>query len=170
MAPSLPHSRVQRISRCILDSTDLGRVGPLGSSNGPTHDPTPCYRPSSLYIHITNILGLSSNFPLLNAIWRPLYLIFSFPSKPLCQVSSPDPFQIYNLCSCFRFKGGVCAFYKINIPIARIMDLEAPHFDALWLKNISLQLLLFFSFFCCSPKPTDFLFFLNILLPAMSHC
>ena len=62
MAPSPHHSRVQRISGQIPDSTAQVRVGTRSSSNGPTNDQTPQDRLSSFSIHYTNIRGLNSNF------------------------------------------------------------------------------------------------------------
>ena len=88
MAPSPQHSGVQRISGQIPDSTAQVRVGTCGSSNGPTHDPTPHDRLSSFSIHYTNIRGLNSNFSSVEA-----HLVTSSPNlfspKPSCQVSLP---------------------------------------------------------------------------------
>ena len=88
-------------------------------------------------IHYTNIRGLSSNFTSVEH-----HIASSFPNILLLsetQVSSDastDPFQIshYNLISRFRAKGGVCAYYNTNTPVARLMNLESPNFDAIWLK------------------------------------
>ena len=92
MAPSPRHSGVQRISGQIPDSTAQVRVGTCGSSNGPTHDPTPHDRLSSFSIHYTNIrifVALILISPLSKPIWRPPLQISSFSPKPSCQVSLP---------------------------------------------------------------------------------
>ena len=56
MAPSPGHSGVRRISGRIPDSTVQVRVGTHGSSNGPTHDPTPQDRLSSLTTDLTTTI------------------------------------------------------------------------------------------------------------------
>ena len=100
MAPSPRHSGVQRISGHIHDSTVPVRVGTHGSSNGPTHDPTPEDRLSSFSIHYTNIRGLNSNFASVethSATSSPNLFLLS--KTQLSSQSSPGPFQIshYNL-------------------------------------------------------------------------
>ena len=89
MAPSPRHSGVRRISGRIPDSTVQVRVGTHGSSNGPTHDPTPQDRLSSFSIHYTNIRGLNSNFSSAES-----HLATSSPnlfllSETSCQVNLP---------------------------------------------------------------------------------
>ena len=94
MAPSSWHSGVQRISGHIPDSTIQVRVGTHGSSNGPTHDPTPQDRLSSFSIHYTNIRGLNSSFSSVEThlvTFPNLYLLYE---TKLSSQSSPDPFQI----------------------------------------------------------------------------
>ena len=160
----LRHSGVQRISGQIPDSTAQVRVGTCGSSNGPTHDSTPHDRLSSFSIHYTNIRGLNSNFSSVEA-----HLVTSSPNlfllseTQLSSQSSPDPFQIsrYNLYSRFCSKGGVAAY--INTPIARLMDLESPHFDVLWLKIYLPTTTIILCFCYCSPNVTDFLSFFEYL-------
>ena len=166
MAPSPRHSGVRRISGRIPDSTVQERVGTHGCSNGPTPDPTPQARLSSFSIHYTNICGLNSNFTAVEshlATSSPnLFLLFE---TQLSSQSSPDPFQIshYNLYSCFRSKGGIYTYCNINTPIARLMDLESPHFDVLWLK-IDLPTTTIFLCFCyCSPNATNFPSFFEYL-------
>ena len=137
MAPSPRHSGVQRISGHIPDSTVQVRVGTHSSSNGLTHDPTPQNRLSSFSIHCTSVCGLCSNFSSAEihlATYSPNLFLLS--ETQLSSQSSPDPFQIshYNLYSRFRSKGGVCTYCNINTPIARLMNLESPHFDVHWLK------------------------------------
>ena len=166
MAPSPRHSGVRRISGLIPDSTVLVTVGAHGSSSGPTHDPSPHDRLSSFSIHYTNIRGLNSNFSSVEShLATSSPNLFLFSETQLSSQSSPDPFQIshYNLYSRFRSKGGVCAYCNINTPIARLMDLESPHFDVLWLK-IYLPTTTIFLFFCyCSPNATNFPSFFEYL-------
>ena len=162
MAPNPRHSGVQRISGHIRDSTVQARVGTHGSSNGPTHDLTPQDTLSSFSIHYTNIRGLNSNFTSVEthlATSSPNLFLLSETQLP--SQSSPDPFQIsrYNLYSCFRSKGGVCAYCNINTPIVRLMDLESPHFDVLWLKIYLPTTTIILCFCYCSPNAADFLSF-----------
>ena len=88
MTPSPRHSEVQKISGHIPDSTVQVRVGTHGSSNGPTHDPTP-HRLSSVSIHYTNICGLNSNFSSVETHLETSLQISSYSPKPSCQVSLP---------------------------------------------------------------------------------
>ena len=166
MGPSPRHSGVQRISGQIPDSTAQVRVGTCGSSNGPTHDPTPHDRLSSFSIHYTNIRGLHSNFSSVEAhLATSSPNLFLLSKTQLSSQSSPDPFQIsrYNLYSCFRYKGGVAAYCNINTLIARLMDLESPHFDVLWLKIYLPTTTIILCFCYCSPNATDFLSFFEYL-------
>ena len=125
------------------------RVGTHSSNNGPTHDLTPQDRLSAFSIHYTNIRGLNSNFTSVEthlATSSPNLFLLSKTQQS--SQSSPDPFQIsrYNLYSRFCSKGGVCAYCNINTPIARLMDLESPHFDVLWLKIYLPTTTTFFAF------------------------
>ena len=166
MAPSTRHSGVHRISGQIPDSTSQVRVGICGSSNGPTHDPTPHDRLSSFSIHYTNIRGFNSSFSSVEAhLATSSPNLFLLSETQLSSQSSPDPFQIscYSLYSRFRSKGGVVAYCNINTPIARLMDLESPHFDVLWLKIYLLTTTIILCFCYCSPNATDFLFFSEYL-------
>ena len=142
------------------------RVGTCGSSNGPTHDPTPHDRLFSFSIHYTNIRGLHSNFSSVEAhLATSSPNLFLLSETQLSSQSSPDPFQIsrYNLYSRFRYKGGVAAYCNINTPIARLMDLESPHFDVLWLKIYLPTTTIILCFYYCSPNATDFLSFFEYL-------
>ena len=91
--------------------------------------------------------------------------LFLLSKTQLSSQSSPDPFQIsrYNLYSCFRSKGGVVAYCNINTPIARLMDLESPHFDVLWLKIYLPTTTIILCFCYCSSNATDFLSFFEYL-------
>ena len=166
MAPSPQHSGVRRISGLIPDSTVQVRVGAHGSSSGPTHDPSPHDRLSSFSIHYTNIRGLSSNFSSVEShLATSSPNLFLLSETQLSSQSSPDPFQIshYNLYSRFQSKGGVCAYCNINTPIARLMDLESPHFDVLWLKIYLPTTTIFLCFCYCSPNATNFPSFFEYL-------
>ena len=166
MAPIPWHSGVRRISRRIPDSTVQVRVDTHGSSNGPTHDPTPQDRLSSFSIHYTNIRGLNSNFSSVEShLATSSPNLFLLSETQLSSQSSPDPFQIshYNLYSRFRSKGGICAYCNINTPIARLMDLESPHFDLLWLKIYLPTTTIFLCFCYCSPNATNFPSFFEYL-------
>ena len=173
MAPSPRHCGVQRISGHIRDSTVQVRVGTHGSSNGPTHDPTPQDRLSSFSIHYTNICGLNSNFTSIEThLATSSPNLFLLSKTQLSSQSSPDPFQIshYNLYSRFCSKGGVCAYCNINTPIARLMDLESPHFDILWLRIYLPTTIIILCSCYCSLLLQTFSPSLSILLPAMSFC
>ena len=91
--------------------------------------------------------------------------LFLLSETQLSSQSPPDPFQIshYNLYSRFRSKGGVAAYCNINTPIARLMDLESPHFDVLWLKIYLPTTTIILCFCYCSPNATDFLSFFEYL-------
>ena len=51
----------------------------------------------------------------------------------------------------------------INTPIARLMNLESPHFDVLWLKIYLPTTTIFLCFCYCSPKATNFPSFFEYL-------
>ena len=91
--------------------------------------------------------------------------LFFLSKTQLSSQSSPDPFQIfhYNLYSHFHSKGSVCAYCNINTPIARLMDLESPHFDVLWLKIYLPTIIIILCFCYSSPNTTNFLSFFEYL-------
>ena len=119
------------------------------------------------FLFITPIfVALTLISPLLNPTWRPSSPnLFLLSETQLSSQSSPDPFQIshYNLYSRFRSKAGVCAYCNINTPIARLMDLESPHFDVLWLKIYLPTTTIFLCFCYCSPNATNFPSFFEYL-------
>ena len=118
------------------------------------------------FLFITPIfVALTLISPLLNPTWRPPLQISSYSETQLSSQSSPDPFQIshYNLYSRFRSKGGVRAYCNINTPIARLLDLESPHFDVLWLKIYLPTTTIFLCFCYCSPNATNFPSFFEYL-------
>jgi len=107
----------------------------------------------SFFADFCNIRGLKSNFVSVEhhlSLSSPDLLLLS--ETQLSKVASPDHYQIsnYNLYSRFRSKGGVCAYCNTNTPIARLIDLESPDFDALWLK-ISLPSITIFLCFLYFP-------------------
>ena len=124
----------------LRDEADSGGVRgdtPSGSIGSP-HDTNPgAGSPSAFTIHYTNIRGLFSNFTSVEhhlASSLPNILLLS--ETQVSSDASTDPLQIshYNLISRFRPKGGVCAYYNINTPVARLMNLESPNYDVIWLK------------------------------------
>ena len=130
VAPSPWHSGVQRISGFNIDYRSI--------DSAPTRDLLTRDRPSSFSTHYHNIQGLNTNFPYVET-HPPTSLtnLFLLSETQLSGQSSPDPFQIsqYNLYSYFSSsKGGICAYCNINTRIARLMDLESPHFDVPCLK------------------------------------
>ena len=95
LAPSPRHSGVQRISRFNIDSANQVRVGTHGSSNGPTHGPSPCDRPSSFSIHFTSIHRLNTNFLSVEThLATSLPSFFLLTKTQLSSWSSFDRFQI----------------------------------------------------------------------------
>ena len=171
MAPSTRQCGVQRISGLPVASAENVRVDIISSSIGSTHDsisPTerPASKPSPFSIHYTNIRGLRSNFSSVEhhlATALPNILLLS--ETQLSSTVSPDPFQIshYNFLHRFRSNGGVCAYYNINTPIARLMDLESSDFDVMWLKICLPTSTTFLCFSYCSLALTDYAVFFDYL-------
>ena len=161
MAPSTRRRGVRRISGDGTDSAVGERVDSPSGSIGSTHDPS-----SKFSILFSNIRGLSSNLPSVeHLLAEKLPSILLLSETQLASDASPDPFQIshYNLYTRFRFKGGVCAYCNINTPTARLVDLESPHFDCLWLKLLLPTTTVILCFCYCSPNFTDFVSFFNYL-------
>ena len=79
--------------------------------------------------------------------------------------ASRDAFSIsdYNLYSHFRLNGGICTYCNINTPVARLMDLESPNFDVLWLKIFLPTVTVILCFCYCSPDHTDYPAFFQYL-------
>ena len=166
MAPSTWQSGVRRISRLPTASADDVRMDTTGSSNNSIHDQDTDDGPSSFSIHYCNIRGLFSNLPSVEhhlASVKPNLFLLS--ETQLASNASPDPFNIsnYNLYPRFRSKGGVCAYCNINTPIARLMELESPNFDVLWLKICLSTTTTFLCFCYCSPNSSDYSAFFNYL-------
>ena len=172
MAPSTRQRGVRRISGLPMASAENERVDSIGSSIGFTHDSIspsterPTSEPSPFSIHYTNIRGLRSNFSSVEhhlATALPNILLLS--ETQLSSTVSPAPFQIshYNFLHRFRSNGGVCAYYNINTPIARLMDLESSDFDVMWLKICLPTSTTFLCFSYCSLALTDYAVFFDYL-------
>ncbi|MEL7065004.1 MAG: endonuclease/exonuclease/phosphatase family protein, partial [Bacteroidota bacterium] len=141
MAPSPRQSGVLRITGLHPHpDTAVVRGDTDCRSTGSPHDPPDLSGddgPGSFKINFTNIRGLAANHSSVEhhlATSSPNLLLLS--ETQVAWDASDSTFQIpqYNLISRFRYKGGVCAYYNINTPVARLMDLESPNFDAIWLK------------------------------------
>ena len=136
--PQYPANGGTNNLRVQADSGGVRGDTPPGSIGSPQDIDTPgAGSPAAFTIHYTNIRGLSSNFTSVEhhlAASLPNILLLS--ETQVSSDASSDPFLIshYNLISHFRPKGGVCAYYNINTPVARLMNLESPNFDAIWLK------------------------------------
>ena len=166
MAPSTRHQGVLRIPGLQTASAGVVRVDTPGSSIRSTPDHNTRDRPSSFTIHFSNIRGLSSNLSSVeHHLSTHLPNLFLISETQLSSNASPDPFNIshYNLISRFRSKGGVCAYCNINTPIARLMDLESPNFDVLWLKICLSTSTILLCFCYCSPNSFDHSTFFDYL-------
>merc|ERR1711911_229190 len=166
MAPSTQHQGVLRISGPKSDSVAGARVDAPADIIGSTHDQVPGGRSVSFSIHYSNIRGLRSNFSSVEhhlASALPNLLLLS--ETKLASNASPDPFNIshYNLYSHFRRNGGVCAYCNINTPIARLMDLESPDFDVLWLTICLPTVTIILCFCYCSLELTSYPAFFQYL-------
>src|SRR6201990_1607243 len=62
----------------------------------------------------------------------------------------------YNVFHNFRLNGGVCSYVNINTPVTRLVNLESPNFDVLWLKICLPTTTIILCFCYCSPNGTDF--------------
>ena len=143
------------------------RVDAPGGNNNSTPTGFPDGRSSSFRFSFSNIRGLSKNLTsiehhLFN--FKPNLLLLS--ETQISSDASTDPFLIsdYELFSRFRSKGGICAYCHTNTPAARLMDLESPLFDILWLK-ISLPSQTIFFCLCYAPfsPPTNYPAFFQYL-------
>ena len=139
MAPSTRQSGVQRISGDGSHSAEVRGDTSSGSIGSPHESPGLSVDGGSVSfkIHFTNIRGLASNHASVEqhlATSSPNLLLLS--ETQVARDASDSTFQIpqYNLVSRFRYRGGVCAYYNINTPVARLLELESVNFDAIWLK------------------------------------
>src|SRR6201990_2882052 len=117
--------------------------------------------PLLMFVAFDLISRLSNNTSL------PLVLTFCFCLRPswtgilsLAILMSLTTTFFHN----FRLNGRVCAYININTPVTRLVNLESPNFDVLWVKIFfpTTTIILCFCYF--SPNGTDFPVFFNILL------
>ena len=111
--------------------------------------------PDSFSFDFCNIRGLRSNFSSVEhhlASTSP-DLLFLSETQLSANVSS-DLFKInnYTLFPRFKKKGGVCAYCASNIPVTRLLDLESPSFDTIWLKVLLDTKCIFICFIYFSPN------------------
>ena len=122
--------------------------------------------PDCFSIDFSNIRGLRSNFSSVEH-----HLLSSSPDILLLsetQLSanvSSDLFKIsnYNFFPRFRKKGGVCAYCASNVPVTRLVDLESPSFDVIWLKILLNTKCIFICFLYFSPNLNSSQEFFNYL-------
>jgi len=144
----------------LTRSSGLGRTGSL--TQGPpdrqqatgVNVPSVC-APDSFSIDFCNIRGLRSNFSSVEHLLlssSPDILLLS--ETQLYANTSSDLFKInnYNLFPRFRKKRGVCAYCASNIPVTRLVDLESPSYDVIWLKVILNTKCIFICFLYFSPN------------------
>ncbi|KAK7060091.1 hypothetical protein SK128_009924 [Halocaridina rubra] len=166
------HRGVLRISGDLVNSTIGIKADMLGGNNGSALNLALPDR-SSFTIHFSNIRGLNSNRSSVEE-----YLGTSLPNlillseTQLSRHAFTDPLQIscYNVHARFHYKGEVSAYWNTSTPIARLMDLDSPDFDVLWLKIYLFITTIFLCFCYCSPNSTDFVSFFEYLFSAMSSC
>src|ERR1051325_6179868 len=65
---------------------------------------------------------------------RPNLLLLSETQLDRDSFSSNLNVSNYNFFHNFRLNGGVFAYININTPVTRLVNLESPNFDVLWLK------------------------------------
>ena len=122
-------------------------------------------------IHFTNVRGLFSNLASVEyhlSHSHPNLLLLSEPQ--ISKNSSSNFFNIsnYNLFHNFPSKGGVCAYVNTNTPVTRLVNLESPNFDVLWLKIFLPTATIILCFYYCSTNITDFSTF-PLLLTRLLH-
>ena len=148
----------------LSSSPPRGGVGV--ESNGPPQGISSSNPGSLISFDFCNIRGLSSNFSsvehhLLSA--KPHMLLLT--ETQLATTTSPDPFNVsnYTLYPHFRLKGGLCVYSHVNLPVARIHDLESHNFDVIWLKICISSSTKFFGCVYRSPNSSDFRNFFDYL-------
>ena len=155
----------------LTRSSGLGRAGSLTQGPPDRQQATgvnvqSVCAPDSFSIDFCNIRGLRSN---LSSVEH--HLLSSSPDLLLLsetQLSanvSSDLFKInnYNLFPRFRRKGGVCAYCASNVPVTRLVDLESPSFDVIWLKILLDSKCIFICFLYFSPNLNSSQEFFNYL-------
>ena len=116
-------------------------------------------RRRGLSITFANVRGLRSNLASVEH-----YLTTSLPNLLLLSETQLDRDSFssnlnvsnYNFFHNFRLNGGVCAYININTPVTRLVNLESPNFDVLWLKICLPTTTIILCFCYCSPNGTDF--------------
>src|ERR1044072_3227343 len=124
-------------------------------------------RGRGLSITFANVRGLRSNLASVEH-----YLTTSLPNLLLLSETQLDRDSFssnlnvsnYNFFHNFRLNGGVCAYININTPVTRLVNLESPNFDVIWLKICLPTTTIILCFCYCSPNGTDFPVFFNTLL------
>src|ERR1700755_3544632 len=110
-------------------------------------------------IDFANVRGLRSNLASVEhhlTTSRPNLLLLSETQQDWDSFSSNLNVSNYNFFHNFRLNGGIFAYININTPVSRLVNLESPNFDVLWLK-ICLPITSVILCFCyCSPNGTDF--------------
>ena len=165
---NVDHMNIEPLTR----SSGLGRAGSLTQGPPDRQQATGVNVQSvcaldSFSIDFCNIRGLRSN---LSSVEH--HLLSSSPDLLLLsetQLSanvSSDLFKIsnYNLFPRFRKKGGVCAYCASNVPVTRLVDLESPSFDVIWLKILLDTKCIFICFLYFSPNLNPIREFFNYLI------
>ena len=109
----------------------------------------------SFSIDFCNIRGLRSNFSSVehHLLSSSPDILFLSETQLSADVSS-DLFKVsnYSLFPRFRIKGGVCAYCASNVPVSRLVDLESPSFDVIWIKILLNTRCIFICFIYFSPN------------------
>ena len=106
-------------------------------------------------ISFCNICRLKSNLSsvehhLASASPDQLFLSESqLPANPLSDLYKINDYNLYPL---FRQTDGVCTYCTSNISVTRLMDLESPSFDVIWLKISLDTICIFICFLYLSPN------------------
>src|ERR1700755_2032418 len=124
-------------------------------------------RRRGLSITFANVRGLRSNLASVEH-----YLTTSLPNLLLLSETQLDRDSFssnlnvsnYNFFHNLRLNGGVCAYININTPVTRLVNLESPNLDVLWLKICLPTTTIILCLCYCSPNGTVFQFFFNILI------
>ncbi|KAL7630724.1 UNVERIFIED_CONTAM: hypothetical protein RMT77_019066 [Armadillidium vulgare] len=112
-----------------------------------------------LSIDFAKVRGLRSNiesvkYHLSNS--HPNLLLLSETQLDRDSFSNNLNVSNYNFFHNFRLNGGVCAYININTPVTRLVNLESPNFDVLWLKICLPTTTIILCFCYCFLNGTDF--------------
>jgi len=127
---------------------------------------------STFKLNFCNIRGLHSNFAFVEhhqSTTKPH--ILALTETQLATDASSMPFNVsnYTLYPSFRFKGGLCVYSRLDLPLTRIYALENPNFDVVWLKVCFSSLT---KYLCClyrSPNSDNFLNLFDYLNDTIEH-